>query len=79
MVMRVANEEASRRRTDVLCTVFAVLFSVGLLIAALICLNRAHLHKITFPTDSDGRTCGGDLPDHAYIYLSNPTSSVAHR
>lgn len=33
--------------------------------------NLDHYIKTSFPSDSDGRVCGIDLPNHAYVYFTN--------
>jgi hypothetical protein len=70
------NPENNRRRTDVCSTLFAIIFALSMFIGACVSLNREHLSMISYPTDSDGRRCGRDLPDHSYVYFTNPTSAV---
>lgn len=60
------------------CSLFAIIFSISMFIAACVKFNKSNLLKINFPTDQSGRTCGYDLPGHPYLYLLSPFSTVPY-
>lgn len=38
--------------------------------------NLEHYIKSNFPTDSDGKLCGVDIPGYNYVYFANPPEIV---
>ena len=56
-----------------------ILFTVVMLVISFAIFNQGIIVKYldtfvksNFPTDSDGRTCGFDLPAYHYVYFANP-------
>lgn len=59
-----------------LCTVVALLLVISLLAYCCVIANRGshfdnpeNIYRTNFPSDSDGRICGTDLPGYKYLYF----------
>lgn len=70
--------DKKRNCTDVCCLITGIFFSMVILIAAAVLFNKSKIYhnqgtfyKVNFPTDSDGKLCGYDYPDHQYLFFSN--------
>lgn len=75
--------DINRRRTDVCCTIWAVLFSVTLLVYAIAAINTGtsesyagNLIKTNFPTDGAGKLCGKEHSAYHYVYYPTPSDVV---
>lgn len=70
--------DKKRNCTDVCCLITGIVFSIAILTAAAVLFNKSKIdhnigtfYKVNFPTDSDGKLCGYDYPDHQYLFFSN--------
>lgn len=79
----VVYADHQRKRTDICCTIWAVLFSASLFVFAVYSLNasiihakQGHLVRSYFPVDSHGKLCGYDKPDHPYLYFPDVNDIV---
>jgi len=70
--------EKHRYCTDKLCIYIGVSFTIILLILTAVLFNNGkykiykdHYIKTSFPSDSDGRVCGIDLPNNPFVYYTN--------
>lgn len=43
-----------------------------MIILGIVLFNNEHYIKSNFPTDSDGKLCGVDIPGYNYVYFANP-------
>lgn len=72
-----------RTCTDVFCLIVGLLFSIIMIILALVLFNygknshySANYFQANFPADSDGVLCGKDKNNYPYIYFANPPEIV---
>lgn len=69
--VQIPAEYKKRNCTDVCCLITGIVFSIAILTAAAVLFNKSTFYKVNFPTDSDGKLCGYDYPDHQYLFFSN--------
>ena len=74
-----------RNCTDICCCGIGILFTLVMLLFAIFGMETGTLSAIitekyvksNFPTDSEGRLCGVDLPAYPYVYFSSPPEIVS--
>lgn len=64
--------DIDRSCTDRLCAALCILFTLLTFVGACLMLNLHNLYQINYPTDSENRTCGYELPQHPYLYFTRP-------
>lgn len=68
-----------RKRTDICCTIWAVLFSLTLFTIAVVGLNKDKALRSSLPSDADGKVCGVDYPEYGYLFYPEPQNPVSCR
>lgn len=74
--LSVGYSDDKRSKTDCLCFVIFVLFSVAMLAIGIYAWTNGNFKKLTNAYDPDGKGCGVDYPNSPYIYFAQPSPNV---
>jgi hypothetical protein len=66
------TEYDRRHCTDVICVIIGLLFSAIMFTLSFTMINQPNIARTAYPSDSTGKVCGYDYPNHPYIYFTNP-------
>ncbi|KAK4473814.1 hypothetical protein MN116_003148 [Schistosoma mekongi] len=67
--LRIMGPARNRTCTDVPCCVIFSIFIIGFLVVTLWSFAMGDYKRVLYPTNSQGRVCGRDVPDKPYLFF----------
>lgn len=81
-----SNTDDNRHCTDICCLIIGTIFSLAVIGVPLYFVQPWKMEEgnirwrnvaaLNFPTDSEGKICGFDYPEHQYVYFVNAPEIV---
>lgn len=62
--------------TDVICCIIITAYMIGMVIIGIIGYTQGDPKRLLYPTDSDGKVCGIDIPDKSYLHFFDLTKCL---